>query len=86
MNLPTALVSNRHPGTHGTVGLLGAAGALTWHFWPEPPEEPGDMDSNQLSFFPNVSIGLRYQKPGGRLLFRSAIGFPFLQLSLGYQF
>jgi L-fucose isomerase len=28
MNLPTALVSNRHPGTHGTVGLLGAGGAL----------------------------------------------------------
>ena len=28
MNLPTALVSNKDPGTHGTVGLLGAAGAL----------------------------------------------------------
>jgi len=28
MGLPTILVSNRHPGTHGTVGLLGAAGAL----------------------------------------------------------
>jgi L-fucose isomerase len=28
MNLPTLLVSNRHPGTHGTVGLLGAGGAL----------------------------------------------------------
>ncbi len=28
MNLPTVLVSNKHPGTHGTVGLLGAAGAL----------------------------------------------------------
>lgn len=28
MNLPTTLVSNRHPGTHGTVGLLGAGGAL----------------------------------------------------------
>jgi len=28
MNLPTILVSNRHPGTHGTVGLLGAGGAL----------------------------------------------------------
>jgi len=28
MNLPTILVSNPHPGTHGTVGLLGAAGAL----------------------------------------------------------
>ncbi|MCX6068185.1 MAG: L-fucose isomerase [Chloroflexi bacterium] len=28
MNLPTMLVSNRHPGTHGTVGLLGAGGAL----------------------------------------------------------
>ena len=28
MNLPTVLVSNREPGTHGTVGLLGAAGAL----------------------------------------------------------
>jgi len=28
MDLPTALVSNRHPGTHGTVGLLGAGGAL----------------------------------------------------------
>jgi L-fucose isomerase len=28
MNLPTILVSNKHPGTHGTVGLLGAAGAL----------------------------------------------------------
>ena len=28
MNLPTILVSNRDPGTHGTVGLLGAGGAL----------------------------------------------------------
>ncbi len=28
MDLPTALVSNQHAGTHGTVGLLGAAGAL----------------------------------------------------------
>jgi len=28
MGLPTILVSNKHPGTHGTVGLLGAAGAL----------------------------------------------------------
>jgi len=28
MNLPTALVSNASPATHGTVGLLGAAGAL----------------------------------------------------------
>ncbi len=28
MNLPTAVVSNRSPATHGTVGLLGAAGAL----------------------------------------------------------
>ncbi len=28
MARPTALVSNKHAGTHGTVGLLGAAGAL----------------------------------------------------------
>lgn len=28
MGLPTILVSNRHPSTHGTVGLLGAGGAL----------------------------------------------------------
>ncbi|MFC1879295.1 L-fucose/L-arabinose isomerase family protein [Chloroflexota bacterium] len=28
MELPTILVSNKHPGTHGTVGLLGAGGAL----------------------------------------------------------
>jgi L-fucose isomerase len=28
LDLPTVLVSNRHPGTHGTVGLLGAGGAL----------------------------------------------------------
>lgn len=28
MGLPTVLVSNRDPGTHGTVGLLGAGGAL----------------------------------------------------------
>lgn len=28
MDRPTALVSNQHAGTHGTVGLLGAAGAL----------------------------------------------------------
>lgn len=28
MDLPTVLVSNKHPGTHGTVGLLGAGGAL----------------------------------------------------------
>lgn len=28
MNLPTVLLSNRDPATHGTVGLLGAGGAL----------------------------------------------------------
>jgi L-fucose isomerase len=28
MGLPTVLVSNRNPGTHGSVGLLGAGGAL----------------------------------------------------------
>lgn len=28
MNLPTAILSNKHPSTHGTVGFLGAAGAL----------------------------------------------------------
>lgn len=28
MSLPTILLSNRHPGTHGSVGLLGAGGAL----------------------------------------------------------
>jgi L-fucose isomerase len=28
MGLPTVLISNKHPATHGTVGLLGAAGAL----------------------------------------------------------
>jgi len=28
MGLPTVLVSNKHPGTHSTVGLLGAGGAL----------------------------------------------------------
>ena len=28
MGLPTILISNKHPATHGTVGLLGAGGAL----------------------------------------------------------
>jgi L-fucose isomerase len=28
MDRPTVLISNKHPATHGTVGLLGAAGAL----------------------------------------------------------
>ncbi len=28
LNLPTVLVSNKHPSTHGTVGFLGAAGTL----------------------------------------------------------
>ena len=28
MGLPTVLISNKHPETHGTVGLLGAGGAL----------------------------------------------------------
>ncbi len=28
MDLPTVLISNKHPSTHGTVGFLGAAGAL----------------------------------------------------------
>jgi L-fucose isomerase len=28
LDLPTLLISNKHPGTHGTVGLLGAAGTL----------------------------------------------------------
>ena len=29
MGLPTVLISNKHPSTHGTVGFLGAAGALS---------------------------------------------------------
>ncbi|MEN8227654.1 MAG: hypothetical protein ABFS38_05825 [Bacteroidota bacterium] len=56
------------------------------YFYPEPPEHQAESENNQLSFFPNVSIGFRYQKPGGRLLIRSAFGIPFLQVSLGYQF
>ena len=56
------------------------------YFYPEPPEESLEQEQNQLSFFPDISIGFRYQKPGGRLLFRSAIGIPFLQISLGYCF
>lgn len=56
------------------------------YFYPEPPEGLAESVNNQLSFFPHITIGFRYQKPGGRLLLRAAMGIPFLQFSLGYQF
>lgn len=57
------------------------------YFYPEtPPGGAAESEKNQLSFFPNVSIGFRYQKPGGHLLLRTSFGIPFLQVSLGYQF
>jgi hypothetical protein len=55
------------------------------YFYPDPPEEPVQSTNSQLSCFPNLSIGFRYQKPCGHLLFKSTIGIPFLQVSPGYQ-
>ena len=56
------------------------------YFYPEPPEMPAESEQEELSFFPNISVGFRYQNPGGHFLFKTAIGVPFLQVSLGYQF
>ncbi|MEN8202620.1 MAG: hypothetical protein ABFS28_08500 [Bacteroidota bacterium] len=56
------------------------------YFYIEPPEFSAGAESEQYSFFPNLNLGFRYQKPGGHLLFRTALGIPLLQISLGYQF
>ena len=88
--------SNYNLNLHFMVGMSNTRGEFTLglrckdneghYFYPEPPEEPVQSTNRQLSYFPNLSIGFRYQKPGGHLLIKSAIGIPFLQVSLGYQF
>jgi L-fucose isomerase len=55
MNLPTALVSNKSPATHGTVGLLGAGGALAQIGFPHQrireDFESGRVAEKALPFF-----------------------------------
>lgn len=55
MDRPTALVSNKHPGTHGTVGLLGAGGALAQIGYPHlrirEDFETGRVGEKALPFF-----------------------------------
>lgn len=53
--LPTALLSNKHPGTHGTVGLLGAGGALDQIGYPHlrvrEDFDTGRIEAKLLPFF-----------------------------------
>jgi len=55
MSLPTALVSNKSPATHGTVGLLGAGGALAQIGFPHQrireDFESGRVGEKALPFF-----------------------------------
>jgi len=45
------------------------------------------LSTNGFFVFPATNIGYRYQKPGGRLIFRTGLGFPeILYASLGYRF
>ena len=39
-----------------------------------------------LLYIPQISIGYRYQKPGGILIFRGGVGIPFIQCSIGFAF
>ena len=48
MDLPTAVVSNKSPATHGTVGLLGAAGALAQIDYPHLRVRE-DFDSRKIT-------------------------------------
>jgi hypothetical protein len=50
-----------------------------------------DFNSNvaRKDFFlyiPQISIGYRYQKPGGVLIFRGGVGIPYVQCSIGLAF
>lgn len=66
LGLPTVLVSNRHPGTHGTVGLLGAAGTLDQIGYPhlrireefDSPDSPAIADK-VLPFFRAAAAAAR---------------------------
>ena len=48
MDLPTAVISNKSPATHGTVGLLGAAGALAQIDYPHLRVRE-DFDSGKIT-------------------------------------
>jgi len=59
--LPTALVSNRDPSTHGMVGLLGAGGALDQLGWPHirVREELGGRARERLLPFARAAAVVR---------------------------
>jgi len=63
LGLPTVLVSNRDPGTHGTVGLLGAGGALdqigTPHLRVRAGFEGPDLGERLLPFLRAASAARR---------------------------
>ena len=35
---------------------------------------------------PQISLGYRYQKPGGKFIFRTCVGIPYVQCSVGLAF
>ena len=39
-----------------------------------------------LLYIPQISLGYRYQKPGGKLVFRGCVGIPYVQCSIGLAF
>lgn len=56
------------------------------YFYSDGPTNQDESWSQNLSYLPLFTFGYRYQKPGGRFLFRASTGIPFFQFSMGYLF
>jgi hypothetical protein len=55
--------------------------------YPYPGYEPEPSKADYTDFLPVLGFGYRYQKPGGRFIFRTGLNFPeMIYLSFGYAF
>jgi hypothetical protein len=56
------------------------------HYNREIEDNGAPQIRDYLLYIPQISLGYRYQKPAGKLMFRACAGIPYFQVSLGLAF
>ena len=51
-----------------------------------PEETPEVLRGDYLILVPSFTVGYRYHKPGGRLIFRAGFGYPIIMMYVGFGF
>lgn len=72
---------------HHLEGVLGLSAHFDKIDYQYELNRNGDANAKEyLLYLPQISIGYRFQRPGGILIFRICAGIPYLQCSIGFAF